>query len=108
MTDADVRRILAIPDGVDTVEHLQRVARALADALSPLAPWPPGWTRVECEGIVAYQWQEDGRCDAWVEYDPDRACGWWYLHEPRQIGCAADVRAAIAECMAVMAERRSA
>lgn len=99
--DADARRILGIPDGVDTAEHLQRVAHALADALSPLAPWPPGWVVVPEEGVVAFNQHEDGGADAWVDSNPGGAR--WCINHPRRWGLSANVLDAIADCMAALA-----
>jgi hypothetical protein len=96
---AEVRRILGVPDGVPLVDHADRVARALADVLSPLAPWPAGWVVVPEEGIVALDRDADGECRAYV-------CthGWdeWRWHAGGKAGTASDMLTAIADCMAVL------
>jgi hypothetical protein len=95
---AEVRRILGVPDGVSLVDHAAQVARALADALSPLAPWPAGWVVVPEEGIVALDRDEDGSSLAYVSLRQGGAE--WWTHDA--VGRADDVLTAIADCMAVL------
>ena len=98
-----VRRILAIPEGADVVDHIAKVAHALADMLHPLAPWPPGWAPVPEEGIAALDLDAEGGCRAYVTPMPGTAAWCVCRRRSRKVtatGSARDVLTAIADCMA--------